>query len=133
MAIMTVIMVSGCATQGVNSYKYTQPTSYQIKNEIVVNKPYSQLWDEMVKEISKSFFVINNIDKQSRIINLSFSTNNPEMYIDCGKSYRTFTQGDNKKVFDYESAGSSSFKIAADSKPHFAWSSYAIINRVTNL
>lgn len=36
-------------------------------------------------ELSKKFFVINTIDKQSGLINISYS-GNPESYIDCGQA-----------------------------------------------
>jgi len=77
------MLALGCATQGISTRQYTENVPVQIKNEIVVSKPYTQVWDIMVKEISKSFYVINNIDKESRIINLSFSTNSPTEYVDC--------------------------------------------------
>jgi hypothetical protein len=91
---MIAIFITGCATQGVSTYKYTDNAPIQINNELVVSKPQSQVWDILVKELSKSFYVINNIDKESRIINVSFSSNAPSEYVDCGKTHRTYTQGD---------------------------------------
>lgn len=82
---MAIVFISGCATQGVNSFNYMAPTPVDIKNEVVVQKSYSQVWDGLVKEISKSFYVINNIDKESRIINLSFNTSSPADFVNCGK------------------------------------------------
>jgi hypothetical protein len=119
----------GCATQGVNAWNYTAPIPTKIVNEGIIQKPYSQVWDGLVKEISKSFYVINNIDKESRIINLSFSTNSPADFVDCGKSHRTYTQYDKVEVFDYEVAGPSKYKAAGQQQPHPAWASYAIISR----
>lgn len=130
---MTILIISGCATQGVNSFNYTAPIPVQIKNEGIVQKPYSQVWDGLVKEISKSFYVINNIDKESRIINLSFNTNTPADFVNCGKSHRTYTQGDKIDVFDYDVAGSSKFKVAGQKQPHPAWASYAVILREPSL
>ena len=110
--ILTAIFISGCATQGVSTRKYIEDVPTQVKNEIIVPRPYTEVWDVMVKELSKSFFVINNIDKESRIINVSFSTNSPAEYVDCGKAHRTYTQGDKREIYDYDIAGSSEYKIA---------------------
>src|SRR3972149_9234565 len=112
--LITAMLALGCATQGTSRILYYENAPAQVKNEIVVSKPYTQVWDIMVKEIAKSFYVINNIDKESRIINLSFSTNSPSEYVDCGKTHRTYTQGDKKEVYDYDVAGSSEYKMASE-------------------
>ena len=127
------IAVTGCATQGVNSYKYNEPIQVKVENETIVDIPYSSVWDRLVKQISKSFYIINNIDKESRIINLTFSTNKPEQYIDCGKTDRTYTQDDKTDKFDYAVAASSDYKSAAAQQPHPSWASYHMIHRRTNL
>lgn len=130
LSLMLVSLLAGCATQGTNSLKYTEPEIVKINNEVVVNKQHSIVWDSIVKQISKSFYIINNIDKESRIINVSFSSNKPEDYIDCGKSIRTYTQKDNVETFQYAVAGASYFKMAGDQQPHPAWASYAVVHRM---
>lgn len=127
--VLTAILLSGCATQGISSLKYTDNTPIQVKNEIEVSKPQSQVWDTLVKELSKSFYVINNIDKESRIINVSFSSNSPEEYVDCGKSHRTYTQGDKSEVYDYDVAGPAEFKVATTRQEHPAFANYINIRR----
>ncbi|MHA1969679.1 MAG: hypothetical protein ACW964_18010 [Candidatus Hodarchaeales archaeon] len=84
-----------------------------INNEKFVNKSVNEVWDNLVKELSKSFFVINNIDKESRIINVSFYSDTPEVYIDCGTTDRTwsFTDQSLKKV-----KGGITYKTSEDSK-----------------
>jgi hypothetical protein len=119
----------GCATQGISRYLYYENTPVQVKNEIVVAKPYTQVWDIMVKEIAKSFFVINNIDKESRIINMSFSTNLPSVFVDCGKSHRTYTQGDKTEVYDYDIAGPAIYKVATGRQENEFLSYYAVVSR----
>jgi len=47
------IFITGCATQGVNSREYTENAPIQIKNEIVVSKPQSQVWDILVKSFQR--------------------------------------------------------------------------------
>jgi hypothetical protein len=131
--ILLVVSISACATQGVNTKDYIPPQPFKASNEIVVEKPYGEIWDKLVKEIAKSFFVINNIEKESRIINVSYSTNSPGDYIDCGKSHRTYSQGDKKEVFDYQTAESSVFKLATPQQPNKAFAYYWSVRRETSL
>src|SRR3972149_4103317 len=116
--LITAMLALGCATQGTSRILYYENVPAQGKNEIVVSKQYTQVWDIMVKEIAKSYFVINNIDKESRIINLSFSTNSPSEYVDCGKTHRTYTVGKKTEVYDYDTAGPAIFKVAAQRQEH---------------
>ena len=131
--ILLLIFLSGCATQGVNTREHTDVQLTKIKNEIVIPRTQSETWDMLVKHLSKSFYVINNIDKASRIINVSFSSTSPEDYIDCGKTRRTYTQGNNTEVFDYETAASSRFKHATPKQPHPAFAYYVKVIRETSL
>ena len=47
--------------------------------------PFNSAWDANVSKLSESFFVINNIRKES---NVSFSANRPSLYIDGGFATR---------------------------------------------
>jgi len=120
------VLFSGCASQGINTFKYKPAEFKKVLNEIEVNKPYSDVWDNLVREISKSFYIINNIDKESRIINLSFSSNNANYFIDCGISYRTYKLGNEIEEFTYNIAEKSMFKFATKYKIHFAYSEHIV-------
>lgn len=127
------VFLSGCATQGVSTREYRGCSQQKINNELNVPRPQSEVWDTIVKELSKSFYVINNIDKESRIINVSFSSNAPSGYVDCGKSHRTYTQRDKTETYDYDTAGSSYFKVATLRQEHPAFANYVVIRRETSL
>lgn len=107
-----VIFVS-CVVPGKYTMDHTAAKPMPINNEKLFNKSVDAVWDNLVKEISKSFFVINNIDKESRIINVSFYTDTPEDYIDCGTTTRTwsFTDQSQKTI-----EGSITYKTSEDSK-----------------
>jgi hypothetical protein len=77
--------------------------------------------------------VINNIDKESRIINVSFSSTTPQEYVDCGSTSRSFTKGDKTETFNYDVAASSSYKMATPRQPSPAFSYFAIVKRTTSL
>jgi hypothetical protein len=69
---------------GCGSANYAPPpTSPPNPNSIVIQQPFDQVWAHAIPQIGKSFFVINNIDKSSGILNISYS-GDPEQYIDCG-------------------------------------------------
>jgi hypothetical protein len=127
------VALTGCASQGTNNFNYTPSATNHIDNEIQVTAPYSQVWDKLVRELSKSYFVINNIDKESRILNLSFTTTEPTEYADCGRSHRTYTRGDQVENFDYPLAGSSVTKIALKNNEGPAFFKYAVIKRDVTL
>ncbi len=128
-----VLVISGCAAQGVSKIDYKAPAPIRVNNEIVVNKQYPQVWDMLLKELSRSPYVIINIDKESRVINLSFSTNKPSEYADCGSTHRTYVQGYEIETYDFETADPSQFKVATPVQPDKNFSYYVKINRNTKL
>lgn len=131
--VVSVLLIHGCATQGKNTLDYQKNPPITVANEIVVKDSYSAVWDKLVKELSKSYYVINNIDKESRIINMSFSSTSPSKYIDCGTTVRTYTQSDKTEKFAYEVASSSTYKMATPRQPDPKFYYYSIIKRTTNL
>lgn len=104
---------TACATPGTSTYRYHDPVAGElIKNELVVKQPFSDTWDTLVGELAKSFFAINNVEKASRIINVSFGTDKPEAYVDYGVAERTFEYGEENSTYKYPIAGSSFYKFA---------------------
>lgn len=103
-------ILSGCATQAKSTLNYTKPLERNNKNEIVVNRPFENVWSGLIRQLSKSFFVVNNVEKESRLINVSFSSEAPEDYVDCGVSKRIFENGSEKNEYVYSVAADSSYK-----------------------
>jgi hypothetical protein len=130
---IAVLSASGCATQGVNTANYTAATPHIVKNEKTVPRRQAVVWDELVRELSKSFYVINNIERESRIINVSFNSNSPSDYVDCGRTVRTYAEGDKREVFDYAVADPSRFKVAGTQQPRPELKTYAFFNRQPSL
>ncbi len=93
-----------CATPGSTTHTYVRGNSYDVKNEKFINASPEVVWDTFVRELSKSYFMINNIDKGSRIINISFSSDNAAEYVDCGKTESKITKSMlNKRGLDFYS------------------------------
>jgi len=80
--LLTIIFISGCA--GKVNYVRPNISTQAAVNFKVIDKPRDVVWNESVPELGKQFFVINNLDKSSGLINLSYS-GDPEKYIDCGQ------------------------------------------------
>lgn len=77
---VALLFISGCA----GKFEYI-PTSktYNIDNFKIIDKPKAAVWKEIIPSLGQSFFVINNIDADSGLINISYS-GDPENYLDCG-------------------------------------------------
>lgn len=96
------LFVGGCAGKVV----YVQPSqSHKTTNSVTITKPREQVWKNIIPSLGSSFFVINNIDKDSGFINISYS-GNPEKYIDCGTidSYVKNARGERRYNFPAASA-----------------------------
>ena len=107
LALISIGMLVGCASSGLT---HIPPASYSVQTSKTIPSAFDDFWDLYVAELSKSYFVINNIEKESRIINVSFSSNNPEDYIDCGRSTRTSKHPvTGSRTWTYDSAASSTF------------------------
>ncbi len=99
-------VVTACAT---SSSTYTPPSALEIVNSKFVQKPFEEVWDGLVKQLSSDFFVINNIDKNSRLINLSFSSQRPSDFVDCGLTKRTFSNAGKDQSYSYKTVDSATF------------------------
>jgi hypothetical protein len=128
--IVCILVCSSCATPGTSGFRSVPPTAHSVENEIVVDAPFAVVWDRLVSRLSKSFFVVNNIDKESHFINVSFSVDSPDAYVDCGRSHRTYSRGTDKQEYDYPVAASSSYRYAGSSG---IYPSTAYIDRKTRL
>lgn len=105
-AVAATVVLGGCASAKMD---YNPGVASEIKSQLDVNEPFDIVWNRLVKSLSSDFFVINNIEKESRIINVSFSSDSPEKYVDCGTTSREFVNARGKQVYTYKTAGSARF------------------------
>lgn len=85
---ISALILQGCTAS--SSVQRNAPSSAKVINTITVNEPFEVVWDRMIKNLSSRLFVINNVEKTSRIMNVSFSADEPTNYVDCGTSTRTY-------------------------------------------
>ncbi|OPL14103.1 MAG: hypothetical protein AVO39_09635 [delta proteobacterium MLS_D] len=101
-SLILSILTVGCAGR----YDYRPPSSIvPQKNSVEINKSKDEVWKIIVPALGKNFFVINNLDKESGIINISYS-GDPEKYVDCGhiESYVKNARGERTYRFPASSA-----------------------------
>lgn len=92
--MLFVSVLAGCdGNLGRHYVVYGQPETADIDNTSVILDSFDLVWDRTVKDLSQTYFVINNVAKDSRIINMSFSLENPEDYVDCGITKYSFVGG----------------------------------------
>lgn len=91
------VLIGGCA--GKFNYKPPQP-AVKIQNSLTVDKTKADIWKKIILSLGSSFFVINNLDKDSGFINISYS-GDPEKYVDCGiiNSYVKNARGERHYIF----------------------------------
>src|SRR3546814_8027348 len=95
-AVMAAILLTaGCAAQA--DLNYRKPTQPSLTNSRTVNAGFEETWDRLVRNLASEFFVINNIEKASRIINVTFQTDAPERYLARALTHRTSTTTMRKK------------------------------------
>ena len=81
--VMVMALGVGCSVVKIDS-TVTPPSEHAVVNSRTFNAPYDKVWKATITSIGESFFVLENIEKDSGILSLSFSVKKPNDYIDCG-------------------------------------------------
>lgn len=102
LGVLTLLaaMLSACAGE----VRYTPPkTTYALNNTKTVERSKDDVWKYLIPELGKEFFVINNLDKDSGLINISYS-GDPTVYIDCGQIFSYVQNARGKRTYDFPAA-----------------------------
>lgn len=101
MIVLTAAALAGCA----GKVDYIRPTLQVTpgQNAKLIHKPREVVWAASVPALSKQFYVINNLDKSSGLINLSYS-GDPEKYIDCGRITSFVKNAHGERTYDFAGA-----------------------------
>jgi len=86
LAMFLPIMFGGCVSGG-----YIPPNIQAEKgrNTITVDKSYDETWQSFIEYASSTFFEIENFEKASGLLTLSFGATDASEYIDCGTFKKT--------------------------------------------
>ena len=113
-SLVMAIFLSSCAVEvekiRENVGKYIPPNidDTNFKNSVITNKNFDETWTSLIDFVSDSFFKIENIEKDSGLLTLSFGSNEAENFIDCGDfEYTLFFTGEEFKgsYIDYAKSG----------------------------
>lgn len=110
-----VVLIFLCLTGCAGRVEYTPPASdYTSINNRVIDQSRDQVWSRLIPALSKQFFVINTIDKQSGLINISYS-GNPEAYVDCGQVRSYVKNARGERVYNFAGASpQESYEVMKD-------------------
>ena len=98
--LASLLLVASCA----GKLDYIRPsTEPRVENTKVIEKPRNAVWNAAVPALGKQFFVINNLDKSSGFINLSY-TGNPETFVDCGRVVSYVKNARGERTYDFAGA-----------------------------
>lgn len=90
-------LIAGCA----GKIDYIRPAGpAKTDNTKIINKSRQAVWDAAVPQLGKEFFVINNLDRSSGLINISYS-GDPEKYIDCGRIVSYVKNARGARTYDF--------------------------------
>jgi hypothetical protein len=66
---------------------YTPPNfpTGTIQNEITIDKPFQEVWSAVIDHATSTYFGVENFEKESGLMTLSFGGRNAEQFIDCGR------------------------------------------------
>ncbi|HYB09129.1 MAG TPA: hypothetical protein VEJ16_05630 [Alphaproteobacteria bacterium] len=77
--VLAAALLAGCSG-AINS---SGPANVPITNSETVPTPKDEVWKKLVAGLPKQLFAINNLDKESGLVNVSYN-GDPERYVDCG-------------------------------------------------
>ncbi len=98
--IFLVILVVGCA----GKLDYVRPVKLPgTDNFVIIEKPRDEVWNTAIPQLGKQYFVINNIDKSSGFISLSYS-GDPETYVDCGRITSYVKNAAGERTYEFPGA-----------------------------
>ena len=113
-SLVVTILLSSCAvdkkklTENVGKYDPPSIDDTNFKNSLITNKNFEETWTSVIDFLTDSFFKIENLDKDSGLLTLSFGSKETENFIDCGDfEYTLFFTGEEFKgsYIDYAKSG----------------------------
>ena len=113
-SLVMTILLSSCAveveklTENVGKYVPPNIDDTNFKNYVIIKKNFDETWNAIIDFVNDSFFKIENLDKGSGLLTLSFGSKEAENFIDCGDfEYTLFFTGEEFKgsYIDYVKSG----------------------------
>ncbi len=105
MRTVLVIAIASSIAACAGKVDYVRPTTHlaAASNVKTIDRPREAVWNTSIPELGKQFFVINNLDKSSGLMNLSYA-GDPERYIDCGRITSYVKNARGERTYDFSGA-----------------------------
>jgi hypothetical protein len=109
LSFAVALVSSGCLS---GSLGYTPPprATPPPPRTLTLGKALDAVWKDIVPALGSRFFVINNLDRASGLINVSYS-GDPETYIDCGQIDSWVENARGKRTYNFPAASSRVYEL----------------------
>jgi hypothetical protein len=89
--VLVLLVLCGCGATRIST-SYREPArANDVANSKIIDLAFDDAWAKMIPRIGSTFFSVNNIDKASGFMNVSYS-GDPLKYVDCGVQTYTLTR-----------------------------------------
>ncbi len=95
--LVILMFLSSCAVTNVGKYVPPNTENTTFTNSVISNKNFDDTWTSVIDFISGSFFNIENFEKDSGLLTLSFGSREAENFIDCGDFEASLANGEEFK------------------------------------
>ncbi|PJA96227.1 MAG: hypothetical protein CO129_07620 [Ignavibacteriales bacterium CG_4_9_14_3_um_filter_34_10] len=97
--IVLSLLLSSCIS---SKSIYKPPSQENLQNKYIkeFNRPYNEIWDALINYSASTFFGIDNFEKESGLLTLSFGASNPQDYITGGYWKTDIVYGVNELHFE---------------------------------
>ncbi len=113
-SLVMTMLLSSCVvekkklTENIGRYVPPNIDDTNFKNSVITSKNFDETWTSLIDFVNDSFFKIENLERDSGLLTLSFGSKEPENFIDCGDfEYTLFFTGEEFKgsYIDYAKSG----------------------------
>lgn len=133
LAAVTALAAGACAIPGTSTISRTAPPETAVETERVVEGDREEAWDRLVAALSSEPFTVEDANRTAGIVEATFSAPDPERWIDCGTTTRTYRRGSDRQSWTYPLAAASSYRWAMALGSHDEWPVTYEIDRDTDL
>lgn len=81
---LATLLTTACVPTGT----YQPPSPIQVDPDsysTAIHKPFDDVWNSLISYSAKTFFSIDNFERDSGLLTLSFGSSEPSSFIDCGQ------------------------------------------------
>lgn len=133
LAAVTALAAGACAIPGTSTISRTAPPETAVETERVVEGDREEAWGRLVAALSSEPFALEDASRAAGIVEATFSAPDPERWIDCGTTTRTYRRGSDRQSWTYPLAAASSYRWAMGLGSHDHWPVTYEIDRETDL